>query len=106
MPIDDDSARRLLEIAGSTRVRLYRRRVHDGELQAIISYDLDGWHLSISHRGHSERRAKRYPTWDELAHGRYVLMPEGLDMVMHLPPASDYVALHDTTFHLHETMPQ
>jgi hypothetical protein len=59
------------------------------------------WHLSVSHtiRG---TRAPRYPTWDELADARYTLLPDDIDVVMHLPPPSEYVAVHDTTFHLHE----
>jgi hypothetical protein len=44
----------------------------------------------------------RYPRWDEIAHARDELLPADIDFVMWLPRAGDYVALHDTTFHLHE----
>lgn len=54
-----------------------------------------GWHLSISHKF-------RYPTWDEIAKARYALLPQEHDYVMHLPPPSDYVAIHANCFHLHE----
>lgn len=78
----------------------YRRNVHDGQLTAIVAEEPDGWHLSVSMR--RPGRSQRYPTWDELTHARYTLLPEGVDMVMHLPPLDEYVALHDTCFHLHE----
>lgn len=54
-----------------------------------------GWHMSIS-------RSDRYPSWDEIAHARYELLPDDILMVMHLPPPDEYVALHKFTFHLHE----
>lgn len=73
----------------------------DGLLWAIVAEEPGGWHLSVSFRDH-RGVAARYPTWDELAHARYVLMPDDIDVVMHLPPPADYVAVHDTTFHLHE----
>lgn len=54
-----------------------------------------GWHLSISH-------PTRYPTWDEIAHVRYTLVPDSVRIVMHLPPRSEYVALHPFCFNLWE----
>ena len=78
------------------------RRVHDGTLRAIVAEEPSGWHASISHAFTKSGRGGRYPTWDELAHARYELLPEDIDVVMHLPPPGEYVALHDTTFHLHE----
>lgn len=83
--------------------RVYERQVHDGILAAIVAEEPAGWHLSISHRtNHRPPRLVRYPTWDEMAHARYELLPGDIDIVMHLPPQSEYVAVHDTTFHLHE----
>lgn len=80
----------------------HERRVHDGNLRAFIADEPGiGWHMSLSfvdHRG----RPSRYPTWDELAHARYELLPADLDFVMHLPPTDGYVAIHPTTFHLHQ----
>jgi hypothetical protein len=81
--------------------RAYYRNVSDGRLRAILGEEPDGWHLSVSfvnHRGDGTR----YPTWDEIADARYRLAPEEITLVMFLPPPEAYVALHDTTFHLHE----
>jgi hypothetical protein len=77
------------------------RNVSDGQLRSLVAEEPQGWHLSISfinHRGDPSR----YPTWDEISHARYELLPDGIDVVMHLPPAGEYVAVHETTFHLHE----
>jgi hypothetical protein len=80
---------------------VWRRRVGDGILRVIVGEEPDGWHLSISfadHRG----RAVRYPRWDEIADARYELVPADVTMAMLLPPPAEYVAVHDTTFHLHQ----
>lgn len=80
----------------------YRRDVRDGTLYACVAEEpVIGWHMSISFR---DRRGEytRYPSWDEIAHARDELLPADVGFVMHLPPAGEYVALHDTTFHLHE----
>lgn len=87
--------------AAGSKVSTYVRRVGDGSLRAIVALEPAGWHASVSfvdHRG----EPSRYPTWDELTHFRYDLLPDDLDFVMHLPPPDDYVAVHDTTFHLHQ----
>jgi hypothetical protein len=81
---------------------VYERNVHDGALIALVAEEPLGWHLSISHRTVGARRAPRYPSWDELADARYSLLPSDRDFVMHLPPPGEYVAVHDTCFHLHE----
>ena len=47
-----------------------------------------GWHLSISAPG-------RYPTWDEIAHARYSLLPADKHFAMVLPPEDQYVNLDD-----------
>ncbi|MGL4300873.1 MAG: DUF7694 domain-containing protein [Candidatus Neomicrothrix subdominans] len=81
---------------------LFSRRVHDGTLWTIVADEPQiGWHLSISFRD-TRSRPTRYPSWDEIAHARYELLPGDLDFVMHLPPAGEYVAVHPTTFHLHQ----
>lgn len=88
-------------------MKLYERHVHDGLLVALAGHEPTGpgrrleWHLSISFRNH-RGDLSRYPTWDEIAHARAELLPADLEFVMHLPPMDRYVALHDTTFHLHE----
>jgi hypothetical protein len=80
---------------------VWTRRVGDGVLTVIVAEEPQGWHLSISHRDHRGRYS-RYPKWDEIADARYAHVPDELTMVMVLPPPEEYVALHDTTFHLHE----
>lgn len=79
----------------------HRRRVTDGVLLACVADEPAGWHLSISFRDH-RGRTNRYPTWDEIAHARDELLPADRAFVMFLPAAGEYVAVHDTTFHLHE----
>lgn len=79
----------------------HRRQVHDGTLVACVGEEPTGWHLSISHRDHKDQ-PRRYPTWDEIAHARDELLPADVNFVMHLPTADQYVALHDTCFHIHE----
>lgn len=95
-----------LRAIGSSGIEEFDRLVHDGNLHAIISCDpVIGWHLSISHIRWARKGrppAQRYPSWDELADARYELLPSDIDVVMKLPPEATYVALHDTTFHLHE----
>ena len=79
----------------------YARQVGDGILRALVAEEPMGWHMSISfvdHRG----EPSRYPRWDEITHARDGLLPADVAFVMHLPPADEYVAVHDTTFHLHE----
>ena len=84
----------------------YRRNVSDGFLTAILTTEPHGLHLSVAHHNHPARKQKanRYPTWDEIAQARYVLCPHDIDMVLILPALEDYVALHPTTFHLHQVV--
>lgn len=105
----NDSVRVVDEIitdAGGRNISHWWRNVHDGQLRVTLSEDPVGWHLSISHAKQERKKARpvpgRYPSWDEIADARYEFLPLELDFVMHLPPPEDYVALHDTTFHLHE----
>ena len=79
----------------------FQRMVGDGSLWACVCEEPEGWHLSISFRN-QQGKYTRYPSWDEIAHARYELLPNDVDFVMHLPPPDEYVALHETTFHLHE----
>jgi len=83
-------------------LRIYRRNVHDGWLAAFTgTIPAEGFHLSISHRK-PDGSPGRYPSWDEIAHARYELCPADITMAMLLPPMDEYVAVHPTTFHLHE----
>lgn len=77
------------------------RKVHDGALRAFVAEEPAGWHLSISFANH-KGKPSRYPSWDEITHARTELLPSEVGFVMHLPPEGEYVALHDSTFHLHE----
>lgn len=85
----------------------HRRNVHDGTLHVQLNREPLGpdgelrWHLSISHRDH-RGDARRYPTWDEIAQAREELLPDDLLFAMMLPPSSEYVAVSDNCFHLHE----
>lgn len=81
---------------------MWRRIVPDGVLVTIVTIDPGvGWHLSISFR-RADGALSRYPTWDEIAHARRELLPNDRTFVMFLPPDEDYIAIHKTTFHLHE----
>lgn len=82
-------------------VSAHYRRVGDGVLRALVADEPRGWHLSISFVDHRDR-ASRYPRWDEIFHARRHLLPQDLAYVMHLPTDDEYVAVHDSTFHLHQ----
>lgn len=84
--------------------RVATRNTADGALRVLVALEPAGLHLSISHVDH-QGRPRRYPTWDEIADARDVFLPADLGFVMHLPPADEYVAVHDTTFHLHQHPP-
>lgn len=87
----ESQARRLL---GPT-VRAYVM----GDCRILITTDEPaGWHLSISCEN-------RYPTWDEIAAARYALGPKDLNVVMHLPPESEYVNVQEYCFHLYVEQP-
>jgi hypothetical protein len=83
------------------RAWFHRRRVNDGTLWAIVNELPIGWHMSISFRD-KRNKLTRYPTWDEIMHARDALLPEEIAFVMHMPLVEEYVAAHDTTFHIHE----
>ena len=74
-----------------------------GHLTVMVSPESDGLHLSISHRTNEHPpKPDRYPTWDEIADARERFLPDDRTFAMLLPPSSEYVALHETTFHLYE----
>jgi hypothetical protein len=79
----------------------HRRKVHDGVLTVLVSEEPQGWHLSISHK-HRRPGMKRYPSWDEIAQARYQFLPPSLTFALILPPLEQYIALHDTCFHLNQ----
>jgi hypothetical protein len=65
------------------------------ECMVIVSYEPNGWHLSISH-------PSRNPTWEEIRTARYELVPDQVKMAMILPPKAEYVNVHEFCFHLYE----
>lgn len=92
----------VLDALGSAYLVAAERNTHDGRLTVIVADEPPiGWHLSISHRDH-RGEPRRYPSWDEIADARDVFLPADLTFAMLLPPADQYVAVHATTFHLHE----
>ena len=77
-------------------LRGWRKQAGDGLLTVLVgNARREGWHMSISH-------PDRYPGWDEISEARYRFVPDEVSMVMHLPPRSEYVNLHETCFHLWE----
>lgn len=94
--IDQQSTAQVQEWARDGRMEPDAKAYTMGPCRIIVgSTEQTGWHLSIS-------RADFYPGWDEIAAARYALIPDEITMVMVLPPPSEYVALHDNTFHLHQ----
>jgi hypothetical protein len=92
-------------VFGGVVTQRWHRQVGDGVLTSFVALEPQGWHLSISHHGRrlkSGRPMARYPTWDEITHARYELLPDDITVAMLLPPPVEYVASHPTTFHLHE----
>lgn len=96
-------------IAGSP-ARIYEATLDDGTLKAILAHDEVEpgkflWHLSVSHRDKADK-PDRVPTWDELKHSKYMLLPRDVDvcMVLIFPrKKAPYVNHHNTCLHLWET---
>ena len=93
-----------VDIDGLVHGDSWRRDVGDGYLVAMVTDEPAGWHLSVSHRRQTRRGVLyvRYPRWDEIAEARDRFLPADRPFVMVLPAADEYVAVHKTTFHLHE----
>lgn len=87
-------------ILDGRQTAVWRRNVHDGTLTLMAALEPQGWHLSISHR--PTGRSKRYPSWDEIIDARYDFVPDEVTMALILPPREQYIAIHDTVFHLHQ----
>lgn len=116
--LDVEWSARLAELAKvgtglESDITAWTRNVGDGRLDAFVgTVPSRGLHLSIAHKrlgkgrgGVLEWSPGRYPTWDEIADARDTLLPPERVFVMVLPKPEDYVALHKTTFHLHEAQP-
>ena len=79
-------------MAGSDVPRQYETSTG---LSVLITKDFGLEHMSVSHQS-------RYPTWDELKHLRYKLLPDAKTFAILFPPAAQYVNVHPNCFHLHE----
>jgi hypothetical protein len=95
----------LAETTSAPNLRSYQRNVDDGHLTAFVGAEARAggpcWHLSISHRTNEARpKPGRYPTWDEIKDARYRLMPADIYVAQILPPPSEFLSAHETTFHL------
>lgn len=92
----------------ASELSAFQRDVADGHLSVLVGREPDdrgtlSWHLSISHRTNGRMPAPgRYPTWDEITEARYRFVPDRVMVAMLLPPRSEYVDVHPTTFHLWE----
>lgn len=70
-----------------------------GKVKALLTLSPEwGYTLSIS-------RNDRYPTWDEVAHLRYELIPDEHIMAMVLPSRDEYINIHNFCFILREIKP-
>ncbi len=65
------------------------------DLQIFVSKDEGLWYLSISH-------PTRFPTYEEIKHAQYVLLPDEVTMAMLFPPKKEFVNIHNNCFHLWE----
>lgn len=88
----------IIEVATPALIRgnleINTRAFRMGDLSALVSQEPGmGWHMSVAH-------PERYPTWDEIAHLRYALLPEQVTMAMLLPPENEYINVHNHTFQL------
>jgi hypothetical protein len=88
-------------LAVSPEMIAYQREVSDGHLSVFVGPEDGDWHLSISHR-RADGTPGRYPSWDEIRDARDEFCPPKATMAMILPPKSEYVNVHETTFHLFE----
>jgi hypothetical protein len=71
-----------------------------GPIRAILTREENRYHLSVS-------TAERAPSWDEIAHAWYEIVPEAATRTgaIYFPPLDQYVNLHPFTFHIYETEP-
>ncbi len=95
-PIEDmERTIQLTQWAEQGKIELGTRAYRMGECSIIVSHSSAGWHISIAHPA-------RYPSWDEIAHARYRLVPNDVCMALLLPPQEEYVNLHSNCFQMWE----
>lgn len=63
-------------------------------LAIIATVEGQELHVSVS-------RADRYPTWAELKRVKELFWHPEADVIQFLPPASEYVNLHENCFHMY-----
>lgn len=105
----DESVQRLKWIPVSHLphgARGYYASCDDGFLRAIVGLEPAGkdgemiWHISVSHVNKSLKH-DRYPSWDELKHAKYQLVPDDVPMVLIFPSkAAKYVDVSPNCLHL------
>ncbi len=78
---------------GSPYVRSYTM----GQCSILVTRENGFWHLSIAH-------PTRYPTWLEISHVWYKVIPgaEGIQGALILPKLSEYVNLHSYCMQVHQ----
>lgn len=91
----------------SREQKAYGATVADGVLFALVSQDQTTagklWHVSVSFRDR-DGSYSRCPTWDELKHAKFHLVPADIAMVLIFPRKNvPYVNVHSTTLHLWES---
>lgn len=94
--------------------KTYYAERSDGVLKAMVSCDPVGekqslWHISVSHESKicgpdGKPQLVRCPTWDELKHAKYTLVPVDITMSLVIPKRSteNYVNTHASCLHLYQ----
>ena len=68
-------------------------------IKIIVSLDDGKYHLSMSGNGRS-------PSYKEIKHIRYQLIPDKIYMAQIFPPADEFVNVHPHCHHLWEILPE
>lgn len=95
-------------VEGIAGLTAWQKDVPDGHLTVLYAREGGEFHMSISHRRESRSGIVpgRNPTWSEIKEARYRFCPGDVVMAMLLPPLTEYVNVHETTFHLWEIPPE
>lgn len=85
--------------AVGTKFRTHRN-YRMGAITIILTREFGRWHMSVAHPA-------RAPTWAEIAHAWYAIVPEAAVMTaaLILPPKSEYVNIHKYCFQVFEIDP-
>lgn len=87
---------KLIEVPSPlSSVRAFRM----GECSIVVAREpINGrlrWHISTSH-------PKRLPSYEEIKHARYELIPNEVTMAQIFPPKEEFVNVHEYCLHLYE----